>query len=550
MSSSTPTAEPRNLFRLWVCVTIGLALWFVPPPEGLTVQAWRIAAVFGATILGFLLRPLAMGPCVLLGLVVLAASGELDPYKELGARGPRLAQLRRTDVFEILQEIEGQDFVEHIDRQDILVTRGRPKDRLQVIERQTLDPKHQLKRSFEYSLSGFADTTAWLVVAAFLISGAMIRTGLGRRVALSMVSLFGRTTLGLGYAIGAAELCLAPFVPSNTARGGGVMAPIVNSLSHVLGSTAEENPNRAGRYLVLCGAHANLVTAAMFLTGMAANPLVNTAARDVFQTELSWAQWLLGGLVPGLVSLAVLPLVLYRLAPPEATAAGAAREKARDDLAAMGGWTAKQRVMAAVLVGMLALWITTPLQTQWWGYSLPTALVAVIGVTVLVVLGVESWRDITGNWAAWDALIWLGGLITMATALRDSGFTAWFAESVGQYTTGLPPVPLAVTLAVVYFFSMYAFSMLTGHIMAFAGVFFAVAAAAGAPPLLMVALIAYFSNLCGCTTNYSTGPVVIYYGLGYVPAPKWFAVGFVVALVHLAVWLGVGLPYWKLLGWW
>ncbi len=92
--------------------------------------------------------------------------------------------------------------------------------------------------------------------------------------------------------------------------------------------------------------------------------------------------------------------------------------------------------------------------------------------------------------------------------------------------------------------------MLTAHISAMVAAFFGVALAAGAPPLLPVALLAYFSCLCACTTNYSTGPVVIYFGLGYVPVSKWFSIGFLISLYHLVIWMGLGLGWWKLLGWW
>lgn len=522
---SSPQPEPRNLIRFWMCVVVGMAIWFSPTPAGLTEPAWHIFAVFAATIVSFLLRPLPMGVCVLIGILVLGASKDLF-WAFPGS--PEISPVFTSDLRKPL----------HISGFGVAIP--------------SFSSEQIAKGSFTQSLSGFADPTTWLVVAAFLISGAMIRTGLGKRIALSMVSLFGRSMLGLGYSIGAAELLLAPFVPSNTARGGGVMAPVVNSLASVLGSHPEDSPKRAGEYLVLCGAHLNLVTAAMFLTGMAANPLVNKAAVDVLgeQHTLTWGGWLLGALVPGVVSLALLPLLLYWLARPAASVASDARDKARADLSEMGAWTGKQWLMAAILLGMLTLWVTAPVQKHYLGYSLPTALVALMGVATMVVLGVERWRDVTGNAAAWDTLIWLGGLVTMANALRETGFTGWFAEQVGQHATGLSPVAMAVTLALVYFFSMYAFSMLTGHIMALAGVFFAAGLAAGAPPLLMVALIAYFSNLCGCTTNYSTGPMVIYFGLGYVPTARWFRIGFVVALFHLGVWLGIGLPYWKLLGWW
>ena len=520
--------EPRNFLRLWICVVVGVAIWFSPVPEGLMDSAWHIFAVFAATILSFLLRPLPMGVCVLIGLLTLAVSQSLF-----------YANSEFSSIIQIGDKMPMWE--EHWLRE--------------------YPPKDRIKIAFTQSLSGFANTTTWLVVAAFLIAGAMIRTGLGRRIALAMISRLGGTTLGLGYAIAAAEFLLGPFVPSNTARGGGVMAPIVNSLARAMSdqpntteSQSAAQPQPIAQYLVLVGAHANLIVAAMFMTGMAANPLVSEAGDSVLKVKFDWFTWLLGSIVPGLVSLAALPLFVGWQAGvwnegPQAAGTDA-REQARTEIAKMGGWTAKQVTLAVVLAGMVILWATAPVQKQHLGYALPTALVALGGVVLLVVLCVEQWKDVIGNAAAWDTLIWLGGLITMSTALNDTGFTAWFADSIGGYMTSWPAIATAIGLAVIYFYSMYAFSMLTGHILAMAGVFFAVGAAAGAPPLLLVPLVAYFSNLCGCLTNYSSGPVVIYYGLGYVPIGRWFAVGFLMSLMHMAIWLGIGLPYWKLLGWW
>ena len=138
----------------------------------------------------------------------------------------------------------------------------------------------------------------------------------------------------------------------------------------------------------------------------------------------------------------------------------------------------------------------------------------------------------------------------MADALRELGFVSWFAAAMKTQVAGMDAISALIALALIYFYSMYAFSMLTGHIKAMVAAFFLVAVGAGAPPMLTVALLAYFSNLCGCLTNYSTGPVVIYFGLGYVESARWFRIGFLVSLLHLAIWLGVGLPWWKFLGWW
>jgi DASS family divalent anion:Na+ symporter len=491
--SKTEDAEPAiHYLKLGICLLVGLILWLMPAPKlpaGLELSdganfaaGWKVFAVFAATILCFILRPINMGPAVLLALVILAATGTL------GANG---------------------------------------------------------KESFQSAMAGYGTTTVWLVVGAFLIAGAMIRTGLGHRIALKCVSKFGKTTLGLGYATAAAEFILGPAIPSNTARGGGVMAPIVNSLSRTLGSTPDSHPKRAGEYLILNGSHLNLVTAAMFLTGMAANGLVVEAASDSSKgIEFGWMTWLKGSIVPGLASLLLLPWFLFRLLKPELHNTQAAQKEANRQLSKRGDWAIGEKIMLGVFVLMLVLWATGKV------HGMHTGVVALIGVVILVLTGTEKWEDITGNKEAWDAMVWLGGMVCMAGLLKDYGFIAWFAETMKGEVSGMGVLATALTLALIYFYSMYSFSMLTGHITAMVAVFLALAIAAKVPVMLMVALLAYFSNLCGCLTNYSSGPVVIYSGFGYVPVARWFKVGFIVSLFHLIVWLGIGLPYWKLLGWW
>jgi DASS family divalent anion:Na+ symporter len=465
----------------WLPVILtGAAILASGVPSGVSERGWWTAAVFAATIVGFISRPLPMGPMVLVGLVVLLAASAF----------------------------------------------GRGVDAVGAL------------------LAGFGDATVWLVVAAFLLSGAVVRTGFGRRVALLLIRRFGRTTLGLGYSLAGAELALGPVIPATTARGGGVMAPIVNSLAAALGAAVDGPSRRTGAYLVLCGAHVNLVASAMYMTGMAANPEVARLARDEFDVRWDWLAWLTGSCLPALASMAIVPWFLYRLCPPDRTDSRQAQEEAAAELRSLGPWTWRQLGLGLTLVAMVAAWATEPL------HGIHSTGVALVGLATILVLRIDHWDGFLSDRGAWDALIWLGGLVTMAERLRDEGVVGWFAERVAQQLAGFSGAAAAVMLALVYFFSMYGFSMLTGHIMALAGVFFAVAAAADCPPLLVVPLISYFSNLCGCLTNYSTGPVVIYFGLGYVSARQWFAVGLAMAGLHLAVWLGVGLPYWKLLGWW
>ena len=385
------------------------------------------------------------------------------------------------------------------------------------------------------ALSGFGNSTVWLVVAAFLIAGTVVKSGFGRRLALLLVARFGKSMLGLGYSIAAAELFLGPVVPSNTARGGGILAPINRSLSEALESFPDDKPDRAGEYISLLGAHANLITAAMFLTGMAANPVLAGAAKTVFDVDFTWGMWALGSIIPGIIGLALLPPFIKFLTKPTLINTDAAVDKANSDLDLMGAWTSREKMMGLVFMVMLLLWSTKSL------HGLSATLVAWIGISILLFSRTQTWEDIVRNSQAWDTLIWLGGLLTMANMLKEFGLVEWFANEMQAMLSGLDGLTVVIVLALIYFYSMYAFSMLTAHIFALAAVFFSVALSTGAPVLLTIGLLAYFSNLCACTTNYSTGPVVIYFGQGYVKPNRWFSIGFLVSLFHMSIWLTIGL---------
>lgn len=149
------------------------------------------------------------------------------------------------------------------------------------------------------SLSGFSESSIWLI--AFFISRGFIKTGLGKRIAYKFVKSFGKSTLGLCYSIIFCDLVLAPATPSNTARAGGIMYPIVKSLAESFGSKPEDGTERKiGSFLIFSEFHGNIITASMFLTAMAANPLAQTLAKGL-GVNIIWFGWFLEALVPGII---------------------------------------------------------------------------------------------------------------------------------------------------------------------------------------------------------------------------------------------------------
>jgi len=465
----------RLLFRFGIPVALGIGLSLLPTPSGVEPAAIRLLAIFVATIVGIILKPLPMGAVAMVGIAATAVTRTL-----------------------------------------------------------TIDA----------ALSGFGNRVIWLIVLAFFISRGFVKTGLGARIAYLFMAGLGSRSLGLGYGLVATDLVLAPAIPSNTARAGGVVFPILRSVAEAYESRPDDGTaRRIGAFLTLAAFQGTVITSAMFLTAMAANPLAAelAAAQGV---EITWAGWGVAALVPGVLSLLLVPWVLYRLFPPEIRKTPAAAALARERLAEMGPVNRSEWILLVTFGLLLILWILSgPL-------GIHTTATALLGLVVLLVTGVLTWEDVLKEKGAWDTLVWFSALVMMASYLTELGLIPWFSETVGSWFQGVGWVVGFLSLCLVYFYSHYFFASNTAHVSAMYAPFLGVALALGTPPLLAALVLAFFSNLFSSMTHYGTGPAPVLFGSGYVEVGDWWRLGLIVSLVNLPVWLLVGGAWWKMLGLW
>ena len=264
------------------------------------------------------------------------------------------------------------------------------------------------------ALSGFGNSTIWLFVVAFFISRGFIKTGLGSRIAYLFMAALGRKTLGLGYGLIATDLVLAPAIPSNTARAGGIVFLLVRASAKAFGSEPDDGTaHKIGAFLVQATFQGNVITSAMFLTAMAANPLAAKLAGQM-QINVSWGRWALAAMVPGIASLVLIPLILYKLYPPEIKETHGASELAKQKLTEMGKMRSEEWTMLAVFFLLLFLWVFGDQLAQ-----IDSATTALSGLGVLLVTGVLTWKDILEEEGAWDTLVWFAALVMMASFLNE-----------------------------------------------------------------------------------------------------------------------------------
>lgn len=464
-----------HLWRFFVPFLVGICIWLIPVPLGMSPKAWSLFSIFTATILALICRPLPLGAICLISIAIAIMMQDL---------------------------------------------------------------------SLSQALSGFGNPVIWLILLVFFIARAFVKTHLGMRIAYFFVSLIGQHTLGLGYGIVATELVIAPVIPSNGARAGGIMYPILKSIAESLDSrVGDGTERRVGAYLTQVCFQGNLITSAMFLTAMAANPMAQSMAKAA-GVDITWTNWFTAALVPGLLSIILIPLLLYFIYPPEVKHHPHATQLARDKLKEMGPMSRDEWIMVGVFILMLFFWI---FGSHW---NIESTTTALAGVCLLLLANVLNWEDVLNEKEAWHIFIWFGILVTMANYLQILGFVDWFSLSVGGVIKGYTWEVVFLTIVLVYFYSHYLFASNTAHVGAMYAAFLAVAIASGTPPLLAALVLGFCSNLFSSMTHYGSTSNVVLYGAGYVPLGTWWALGLVVSIVNLIIWLGAGAVWWKVLGLW
>ncbi|MDU1457142.1 MAG: DASS family sodium-coupled anion symporter, partial [Klebsiella sp.] len=347
-----------KLIKIAVLIFIIILAIIIPPPEGLTKEAWILAGIYLASIIGLVSKPYP------------------EPVIMMSAVGLSCLTVARFDD----SPVKSMDV-----------------------------------------LSGFSSGTTWLVFSAFTLSAAFVTTGLGKRLAYWFILKFGGTTLRLGYVTALLDLMLSPATPSNTARAGGVVFPIINSIALVLGSTPKESPCQAGRYLMVNIYMVTKTTSYMFFTAMAGNILALKMINDILHLQISWGGWALAAGLPGIIMLLVTPLVIYTMYPPEIKKVDN-KTIAKAGLAELGPMKIREKMLLGVFVLALLGWIFSK------SLGVDESTVAIVVMATMLLLGIVTWEDVVKNKGGWNTLIWYGGIIGLSSLLSKVKFFEWLAE--------------------------------------------------------------------------------------------------------------------------
>jgi len=474
-------------FIMLLPLLVGAAIALSPAPPGLAQHAWYYFAIFAAVITGLVVEPIPAAAVGLVGVTTAAA-------------------LARFVLFEPAQ----------VARADFNLTSA----------------------AVNWALSGFANSTVWLIFAAFIFSLGYEKTGLGKRISLLLVAWLGGRTLSLGYAVTFADAILAPFTPSNTARSGGTVFPVIKQMPGLYGSLPNDpSARRIGGYLMWTALAATCVTSSMFLTGVAPNLLALALIRSTLHIQVTWLGWFWGFLPVGVILLFGTPWLAYKLYPPEVKLSPEVPVWARQELHKLGPMSRREIVLAVLVLCALAMWV-------FGGNVVDATTAALVVVCGLVLTGTVGWDDLLSNKPAWNTLIWFGTLVTLASGLAQVGMVKWLAGVLSGPLVHLPMAAALVALVAAFFLLHYLFASLTAHTTALLPTMLVIAAAVPGMNVLAAALaLSMTIGIMGIITPFATGPGPIYAGSGYLPAKDFWRLGAIFGGISLVVFLCVGVPW-------
>ena len=392
-------------------------------------------------------------------------------------------------------------------------------------------------------LAGYSNTALWLIFAAFALSVAFGKTGLGHRIAYHLVRLFGSTTLRLGYVTAFLDLILSPATPSNTARAAGIVYPINLSIAEAVGSYPGETAKKAGAYLLQNGYFATKVTSFLFATAMAPNLLALDFITKLTGVSLNWAQWAAAMFVPGFIMLMLMPLIGYMYERPSVKDIDN-KKIAADGLAELGPMKASEKGLIVIALLAIIGWVLPT-----FGIKIDATAVAIVAMIATFVCGIISWDDLLKTKAAWNTLIWFGGILGLSSALTKGKFFEWLAKYLEAHMNfGLDPFMMLILISIISVAVRYFFASGTAYISAMLPVFLIVGINAGIDPTLLAFIMIGTNAYGGSVTHYGAAPGPIIFSAGYNNVKDWWTVGLISAVVCLVLNYVIGIPWWKITG--
>jgi len=302
----------------------------------------------------------------------------------------------------------------------------------------------------------------WLMIGAFVLGGAMRKTGLTERLTGLVVNR-ARSVRGTLWMLTTVLLPLSFFIPSTSGRAA-VALPVFRSISEAAGD------RKITRSLALLMPTVILVATISTLIGAGSHLIAVDLLNTISGQGVSFLHWALWGVPFGVAASYVSCWIITKLFLDKD------RLNRRLEMSSESEgkpFSRAERGTLAVLVVMVALWLGEPL------HGLEIAIVTMVGALALTLpgVGVMRWKDGLGA-VSWNLIVFVGASLALGRALIDSGAAEWIIKNLFDATGVRAADSLLLILLILAFISLTSHVYMTSH---------TARAVALVPPLLYLA---------------------------------------------------------------
>lgn len=388
----------------------------------------------------------------------------------------------------------------------------------------------------------------WLTFASFIIASGMEKSGLAKRMALYLITKFGKSVNSVLMLLIIINFLIAFVVPSTTARAA-MMFPIVLLVTEAFEVNINDPKNNFGKLLALQGIQANNLSTAAIVTATSSQILAISFIKDLTGHEVSWMEWFIASApitILTLVAMFFIGKILFKL--PKADSKTLDLTKLKDEYNKLGKMTITEKKALLIFTITLALWAMDSLQVKLFGFQLSLVMVAILSAALffLPYIGILKWKEAK---ISWNLLIFACGAYAAGIALDETGLAAWGLNIIFK-KIGVENMSFITLFALIMFiasFSHLLFTSKTVRTIILIPTIIGIANATGYNPVAL-ALPAAFCIADTITLPPHSKVNLIYYGTGYFTVLEQMLYGVLVLLAKWAILVVASFTWFKIIG--
>ena len=393
--------------------------------------------------------------------------------------------------------------------------------------------------TFSESLKGFGQPFVWLLVSAFVFAAAMEKTGIGKRVAYTLLLYAkGKPNRTISYLF-LSLITLGFFIPTSAGRTATIL-PIGIGIIETI-----EDKNKSinfAKHIMLGITFISSFICWALLTGSNSSIYAVAAIENTIGYEWSYLYWFFCNFPIMIIIVFCFSVILKNLFPLDVNIIPNGTSFIKNELEVIGKM--KNSEKRILLLGIVTIfgWVTEPIH----GVSIPLVALIVSILTCIPKIGVHTWSEVSPR-ISWDTVILFAAGFAMADAFQRNQTAAWLATKITDLFPTMSPLESALYIMLFVLFLRLGFAEMLAITATILPITINLAIIWGINPLWLIQI-----TIIACSFGYffpfQTTSNLITYNYRYYSEKDLINTGLLITPIVIFIVIICALFYWPLIG--